>query len=819
MMRRVVLAFLGAASSLPAQRAEVGPVTTPRQVQRVIVRGTVLDALGMPVADALVSAHTADARATSVWRRWTAMPAAPHDSLRVARANTDAAGRYALPLTAGRAVRVQVTAAGYVPVVLDLAATTSYRLPDAVLQRAANTLRHVTITGASPRALASVAGATTVVGRDMLAARAPTTVADALRSVPGVHVAEEDPFGLSLNIGMRGLPPRRSARTLLLEDGMPILLGPYGDPSMHYAPPLDVLDRIEIVKGSSQIGNGPQTVGGVVNFVTRQAPQEGSIADLTVGAGVRDLRNGAMRLGLGRDGRGVALDVVHREGEGVRTEQRHRLQLVTVNGVTRLGTAQTLRVKLSRWQERSATSETGLTQAEYARDPFALPLAAAGRFDVTRHALQLLHDVVGTRMALQTNAFATQTSRASWRQSGESGERLGADDYEAQFNCSAGASSYRQCGNQGRPRTYTVLGIEPRMTTAFTGERVSLALESGVRAHVETVRRRQYTGAAPTSREGDAMLTRDNAIDSRVFAGFTQARLHMRALTISPGLRIEHITQWNANQFPGQEAQIRQSYAQWLPGLGATLSATPSLTVFVGAHRGFAPPRPADVYRPAPGQAVVLVDPETSMNLELGLRYLPLPGVDLEATAFRMRFANEIIDAPATTGQRFINGGRTRHEGVEVGSRLRLAALYDQAPDVSLTASWMWLPTARFDVGGGRDAALIGNRLPYAPRQLLSASLTVGLPRGATVGGSWEYTDVQFADAENSIVPTRSGQSGLLPAYSVLHAFASYTIPRTGMTLRTSLRNVLDRTYITQRNEGILTGTRRLLRAELQWRR
>ncbi len=818
MIRAALFALLGAASSLQTQSVN-GAMIAPGQDVRVAVQGTVVDALGLPIADARVRAYAGLVRTDGARAQWRdAMFPVSRGSPPLDHTTTDASGRYALRVATEHALRVHVMATGYAPVAIDLAVAEQQRLPDAVLRHLGTPLRHVTITGASPAAMATFAGATTVVGRDVLTARAPLTVADALRSIPGMHAADEDPFGLALNIGIRGLPPRRSSRTLLLEDGMPILLGPYGDPSMHYAPPLDVLERVEVVKGSSQIGNGPQTVGGVVNFVTRQAPTDASTADITLGAGARDLRNGALRLGLGRNGRGIALDVVHREGEGVRLEQRHRLQLVSLNGVTRLGDAQTLRLKLSRWQERSATSETGLTQDEFAREPHALRFAAAGRFDVTRHAAQMLHDVNGARVRMRTNAFATQTSRASWRQSGESEERLGVDDYEAQFNCRPEASSYLECGNEGRPRTYTVLGVEPRLTAEFVREHTSLFLEGGVRAYAEFVRRRQFTGATPTAREQNAELTRDNTIDSRVLAGFTQARLRLRALTLAPGVRIEHVTQRNANRFPGQEADARQSYALWLPGLGATLAATHSLTIFAGAHRGFAPPRPADVYRPAPGQPVVLVDPETSMNLELGVRYLPLPGVDLEATTFRMRFANEIIEAPATTGQRFINGGRTLHEGLEVGSRIRLAALHSRAPDVSVSASWMWLPTARFDVGGRRDPALIGNRLPYAPRQLLSTSLSVALLRGAIVGASYEHTGAQFADAANSIVADENGQSGVLPAYGVVHAFASYTIPRSGMTLRTSMRNVLDRTYITQRNEGILTGTRRLLRAEVHWR-
>src|SRR5690606_31516874 len=126
-----------------------------------------------------------------------------------------------------------------------------------VLQPAAEVLPVVSITARTTADLARIPGATTVIGSELLHDRAPFSVADALRTVPGLHTAEEDPLGMALNVGFRGLPPRRSARTLMLEDGMPILLGPYGDPTMHYAPPSDAIELLEVIKGSGQVMNGP----------------------------------------------------------------------------------------------------------------------------------------------------------------------------------------------------------------------------------------------------------------------------------------------------------------------------------------------------------------------------------------------------------------------------------------------------------------------------------------------------------------------------------------------------------------------------------
>src|SRR5690606_7280450 len=97
----------------------------------------------------------------------------------------------------------------------------------------------------------------------------PTGTQEALERVPGVQGFADDGFGNSrLNIGIRGLPPRRAARALILEDGVPIAPALYIYPLMYYNPPTERIHEIEVVKGAAALEHGPQTMGGVVNYIT-----------------------------------------------------------------------------------------------------------------------------------------------------------------------------------------------------------------------------------------------------------------------------------------------------------------------------------------------------------------------------------------------------------------------------------------------------------------------------------------------------------------------------------------------------------------------
>ena len=755
-----------------------------------ILRGRVIGPDGAPIADATVRL----ANGTEV------------------RTNTD--GRFAIGASGD--VRLSVRAVGFTPLEFSAkgGATEQVLL---TLKRGAQTVPELAVSAGNAEDEAAIPGATTVLGATLLQDRAPISIMEALRTVPGLSVADEDPYGINLNVGIRGLPPRRSSRTLIMEDGVPVLLGAYGDPSIHYVPARELLSRVEIRKGSSQIANGPQTVGGVINFVTNAPPTDGSAGSVTVSGGGLAYKSGVLSVGSGRNGNGIQFDYLFRDGDGVRLEQAHQIQQAILKGVIKTGARSSLLLKTSIFDENSNISETGLTQAEFEANPISLPFTADGRFNVRRYLGQATHQVQFGRAKLTTNVYYTDVFRASWRQSGETEERIEEDEYADDFNCQPGATSYTQCGNQGRPRNYTNFGVEPRLTVGYDLGGAVSRFDAGLRFHYEDVIRRRFVGNTPTSREDDAELNQDNTIDTRAYSGFVQNQFRFGKVILTPAIRIERVNQTIANRFPGEEATLDQAYTQYLPGLGFSVLTSDNTTLFAGVHRGFAPPRPADVYGVEAGQSVVLVDPETNWSYEVGVRTQPATGVSFEATAFRMDFGNEVIEAPASSGQRFINGGRTTHQGIEFGGNLSLGALSRSRDDLSFNAAVTYLPTARFNDDDERGVDVAGNRLPYAPKALVTLGATFAHRSGFTLGSSLEHVGGQFADDENIPLPDPNGQDGALPAYTVVSAFSSFAIPSTRVTLRASVRNLFDSTYITQKNEGIYTGVRRFFRAEMRW--
>ena len=95
-----------------------------------------------------------------------------------------------------------------------------------------------------------IPGSADLINFQRIRAISPLSGNEVIRSISGIHVVDEEGLGLRANIGIRGLDPDRSRTVLMLEDGIPIALAPYGEPEMYYTPSIDRMVGIEILKGS-----------------------------------------------------------------------------------------------------------------------------------------------------------------------------------------------------------------------------------------------------------------------------------------------------------------------------------------------------------------------------------------------------------------------------------------------------------------------------------------------------------------------------------------------------------------------------------------
>jgi Fe(3+) dicitrate transport protein len=648
--------------------------------------------------------------------------------------------------------------------------------------------------------LPEIAGAAYTLEKKDLEDSHVLTVNEALRKVPGLNARDEEGFGLRPNIGMRGLNPTRSTKITLLEDGIPLAYAPYGDNASYYHPQIDRYERVEILKGAGSLLFGPQTVGGVINYITPTPPQKfGGYVQGTFGN--RDYLNGRVQVG----GKGLLFDYSHKEGDGARNNMEHALDDVNLKYVTAIGANQALSLRANYYQEDSTITYSGLTQAEFERLGASYNPFKNDQFDAERIGLSATHELdLGQGSVLLTNLYYSKFDRDWWRQASNSQDA----QCGAAFNAArlAGiAVDPDTCNSvQGRLRSYYQAGIEPRLTLAHgLGE-----FQAGIKLHYEEQDRKQVNGTTPTARTGT--VVEDNLRETTAWSVFLANRFDLGQFAVTPILRYEDIDAERNNRLTGQSGST--NVAEFMPGIGVTWNPGKTLTVFTSLHKGFAPPRVEDLINN--NATFTEVDPEESLNFELGVRAEPVAGVAVQAAYFRSDFDNLIAVGSIAGGSTPLSQGEALFEGLELGAQAQLANGFFGR------LAYTWLPTAEQTTAFRNVAndALVGvasNRQPYAPEHTLTASAgyAVGPFRGEIEA---QYAGEQFSDFANTVAPTADGQRGEIASYTVWNAALNYQFDKALSAFVTG-KNLADKTYIVDRTRGIQVGMPRLVQAGIRY--
>ena len=675
-----------------------------------------------------------------------------------------------------------------------------------------------------PSNIENLPGSSNVLTREDLDKREPFSILELVREVPGLHVVSEDAAGTHLNIGLRGLNPRRSSRTLLLEDGAPtVFFAPYGDPSAHYSTPIERLERVEVLKGSGQILYGPQTLGGMINFVTKPVPRNGFEGSAKLSVGNQGYRGAHLNLGTGSEQGGIMIDLLKRQGDGIREQHDFDVQDVTIKGQLNINSSHTLTAKYTRFEEDSLFSETGLTGQEYLRNPFSLPGSEGERYVMDRDTVQLIHGwQLGERARLTTQVYHTKTDRTSLRsREFESAfdpmdpSTIGLGELESEFAT--------------RPRHYDVFGIEPKLEFTHSAFGVPSETIIGMRYHTEDIDRKkfEFDNFGDTTPEADERLLAD--VEATAF--YAQNTFLMGNWTLTPGVRVEQIDQTKV-LFSGvagtadfqQEDMLDTNETETLPGIGFTWNGLNNATVFGGVHRGFAPPRPD---RDIENDMLQRVTPELATVAELGIRGNVRAG-SYEATFFNL----DIEDIVVNSGGFFRNEGEAQHTGFELAGRFNLGELFSaKASPFFVSMAYTNLFTAEFKnsgvVGGegedGYGSYEAGNRLPYAPKHTLALNLSYETEQwNARVGAT--HLSKQFANTENfagsgalGFCPNGEdpannlfcGLFGEIEAVTLLNASISYAPAGSKVSYFLNAENLTDKQYIAARTNGIQPGRQR----------
>ena len=686
----------------------------------------------------------------------------------------------------------------------------------------------IEVIGESQIALQEIPGSVHLITKEELLYSHPVDANEVLKRVPGLTLREDSgPMAMRLNVGLRGLNPDRSRKVLMLEDGIPISLAPYGEPEMYYSPPIDRMRRVEVLKGSGQIAHGPQTVGGVINFVTSDPPAK-THGDIDMEGGQRGFFSGQASLGGSNEDQsaGWFVNYLRKQGNGWR-DHWFKINDALAKFTLKPNDKHTFGIKGGLYDERSNSTYLGLTLPMFLTDPNnnAVP---GDDLRVRRYSGSLSHNyAVNPRAVWNTTVFAYNTVR-DWGRQDWDREDLGRDYLGLAGDPSIpGGAIFLRDSAGNRNREFNVFGAQSGAKVEHELGGIRNSLDFGVRYMYERADDQRINGEGFRARTGTLRDGEDRF--GRAFSAYVQNRFHLGdRFILTPGVRFENytqerhilrqrVTQPDGSRVPTNvDIRNERTINKAVPGLGFSFQANEAVTLFTGVHRGFAPPR-TKIAITNDGESLDL-DAELSWNYEAGARFKIHRAVQGEATFFRMDFENQIITAAESGGATttLTNGGATLHEGFESSLRVNWDQIVDSPLVVYTDVRHMYLGTAAFT----DNALFAGHRLPYAPKNTFTFILGVRQQQGFGFQVDVVRIGDQFADNSETVAPSNDGTIGRLPEYTVWNLTADYSIRREGfeMTPYFAVKNLTDHLYIASRApQGIQPGLFRQANAGIRF--
>ena len=619
--------------------------------------------------------------------------------------------------------------------------------------------------------------------------------------VPGLNIWENDGAGINLGIGGRGLNPNRTSNFNVRQNGYDISADALGYPESYYTPPVQALDRIELVRGAAGLQYGTQ-FGGMLNFEFKKEPTDKKLAvESTQTLGSFGLFNSFNSVG-GTVGKVNYYGFYQfKTSDGWRANS-HQDQHNLFGSVT-YNLSSFLNVKLEHTHMTYLAQQPGgMTDDEFESDP-----TISKR---TRNWFQVGWDLsamewnyrVNNNIKFNNRSFLLSANRYAVGNLENINEE---DDLDSNRNLLK--DEYFNWGNEFRTIIhYPLLG---QKSVLLLGNRLYFG---------ETDRKQ---GEGNSSSEADFSFIEETTNYSEYLFPSTNVSVFAEnifnlseKLSITPGARFEFINtkadgfyNYPVTDFAGnilrvdQEVESRDKPRSFvILGVGASYKKSDLMEFYTNYSQNYKAINFNDIRVINPSLTVdENITDEFGYNADLGMR-----GGDklfkYDFSLFYLRYNDRIGPTLSNrTGARFrTNVGDANIYGFESYVEGDLLALTKPRKEGHSLTAFVNLAIIKSEYIRSERSGIVGNEVELVPLANLKTGLTY---QYKSFGVSYLYTYVsqQFSDASNAI-ETVTAVEGLIPAYQVMDLSFDYRYRF--LNFEAGINNLLDESYFTRRAAG-----------------
>ena len=625
---------------------------------------------------------------------------------------------------------------------------------------------------------------------------------------PGISVWENDGSGIQLAVASRGLSPNRSWEFNVRMNGYDITPDPMGYPEAYYTPPMEVVDRIEIVRGASSLQYGPQ-FGGLMNFVLRKPDISTRVtveSQNTVGS--NGLFSTFNYIG-GTEGRlSYTAYYQKRFGDGWRansyynTDHAHAELSYAITNKFKIGAEVT-------YMTYKSQQAGGLTDAQFAQD--ARQSVRSRNWFSTPWLVP----------SLSAEYVFSEKTKLSWKAFGVIAERSSVG------NVSAITSVDNLTSNRQVDRDYyNNFGSELRFITDYKFLGMNNTVASGLRYYNGNIDRQQQ-GKGSTGKDMEFSIEgeypRDlefNNINKAAF--FENIFRFSKKFLMTGGARVENISSTIQGRFslangqPNNLTPITRERSFLLFGGGAEYHLTSQSEFYTNISQAYRPVLISDLTPPATTDVIdENLQDARGYNFDFGYRGKVGNFLNFDVDYFYLNYNNRIgtITQTNAANQRFqfrTNLGRSVSQGLEgyiefdpitaFFKKSKVGFLSVFASIAYIDATYRNFKTTSVVNGQIVEGNLSGKRVENAPNKINRFGATYN-KKGFSL--TWQLSDIgkAYADASNTEVANVAATTGVIPGYTVQDLSASFKFLK-HYNIKAGINNLTDERYFTRRAGG-----------------